>query len=68
MATYSVDDTEEIRKTLLTIAAGSLACLSARADSALVASYGAPGFDNQPAAMYSDRQRPSRWHPTAYST
>jgi hypothetical protein len=50
MATYSVDDTEEIRKTLLTIAAGSLACLSARADSALVASYGAPGFDNQPAS------------------
>jgi hypothetical protein len=42
-------------KTLLTIAAGSLACLSARADSALVASYGAPGFDNQLAAMYPDR-------------
>jgi hypothetical protein len=37
------------------IATGLLACLVARADSALVSSYGPPGFDNNVTAMYSDR-------------
>jgi hypothetical protein len=40
---------------LLTIAAGLLACLVARADSVLVTTYGVPGFDNKLAAMYPDR-------------